>query len=364
MPYKRKDGAVWWVSFTDPSGKRIRRSTGTNNRKEAEALEAKWKLEAFRVKQWDAQPSRSFEELMVAYLKATRNEKRTRLKDRGRARNLRRFLKGRAMNELSPKDVRAYIALRKSEGKKNSTINRELSLLSAAINYANREWDWELPNPIQGRKLKEGEGRARWLTQQEADALIRAAGIESTARHLPDFIRLALHTGCRSGELLWLEWKRVDLSGGLFYLEGQHTKTGKRRSIPLNQNARRVLVNRARFRAEHCPTSPWVFCNKKGERIGLVRRSFMTACERAGIEDFRIHDLRHCCAAWLVSAGVPLTEVRDLLGHSTVRMTERYAHLAPENVRAAVARLDNMSRFGHGQQTDSKEGAAKSFVSN
>ena len=60
----------------------------------------------------------------------------------------------------------------------------------------------------------------------------------------------------------------------------------------------------------------------------------------AGIEDFRIHDLRHTCAAWLVSVGVPLTEVRDLLGHSTIQMTERYAHLAPENVRAAVALLE------------------------
>ena len=82
----------------------------------------------------------------------------------------------------------------------------------------------------------------------------------------------------------------------------------------------------------------------------------MTACRRAGIKDFRIHDLRHTCAAWLVSMGVPLTEVRDLLGHSTVKMTERYAHLAPENVRAAVEQLDGMrSRFGHGESAESKE---------
>ena len=75
-----------------------------------------------------------------------------------------------------------------------------------------------------------------------------------------------------------------------------------------------------------------------------------TACQRANIEDCRIHDLRHTCAAWLVSAGAPLPEVRDLLGHSTVKMTERYAHLAPENVRAAVAKLDSVgSRSGHGR---------------
>ncbi len=69
MPYKRKDSPIWWASFTDPSGQRIRRSTETTDRKEAEALEAKWKLEAFRVKHWEEEPTRTFEELAVRYLK-------------------------------------------------------------------------------------------------------------------------------------------------------------------------------------------------------------------------------------------------------------------------------------------------------
>ena len=109
-----------------------------------------------------------------------------------------------------------------------------------------------------------------------------------------------------------------------------------------NADARAALLTRARFRAQYCPASPWVFCQSDGARIGDVKRSFAKACERAGIEDFRIHDMRHPCAAWLVSAGVPLPEVRDLLGHSTIRITERYAHLAPENVRAAVALLEGV----------------------
>ena len=75
---------------------------------------------------------------------------------------------------------------------------------------------------------------------------------------------------------------------------------------------------------------------------------------RAEITDFHPHDLRHTCAAWLVTAGVPLPEVRDLLGHSTIQMTERYAHLAPENVRAAVNVLDDSaSRFGHVDKRES-----------
>ena len=151
-------------------------------------------------------------------------------------------------------------------------------------------------------------------------------------------------------EILGLEWSRVDLGTNLIFLEAVHTKTSKRRSVPLNQGARSVLLNRANFRAEHCPASPWVFAHKDGSRIKDVKRSFKTACDRAGIDDFRIHDLRHTCAAWLVSDNVPLTAVRDLLGHTTVKMTERYAHLAPENVRTAVGVLDRL-KLGHNQVT-------------
>jgi len=87
-----------------------------------------------------------------------------------------------------------------------------------------------------------------------------------------------------------------------------------------------------------------LFCDEKGNRIGDVKRSFASACRRAGIGDFRIHDLRHTCAVWLVSAGAPLPEVRDLLGNSTVKMTEKYAHLALDNVRTAGEVLEGESR--------------------
>jgi integrase len=234
-----------------------------------------------------------------------------------------------------------------------STINREVGLLSAAINYARKEWGWELQSPAQGRRLREPGGRLRWLTKAEAAALLRAAKSVPKAPHLADFITLALHTGCRRGELLNLEWRRVDLQRGLILLEGVHTKAGRRRYVPINDTARTALLSRARQRAKHCPSSPWVFATKAGKRIASVKHSFTSACKAVGIEDMRVHDLRHTCAAWLVSAGVPLPEVRDLLGHSTVMMTEKYAHLAPENIRAAVRRLDGSeavkSRSGHAE---------------
>lgn len=349
--YKRPDSPYWWASYTDTSGKRARRSTGTTDRKEAEAILAKWKLETFRGLNWQETPDRTFDEVLLTYMKTKAKAANSHARDKTSAKHLFPVFTGRSIRSIAPTDIRRYIAMRKTEGASASSINKEIGLLSAAIGYVNQELGWELPNPTKGCKQKEPEGRVRWISRAEAAALIRAAERDPRATHLPDFIILALHTGCRKQELLGLEWRRVDLQARLIFLESHHTKSRKRRSIPLNRMAREAIVNRMRFRVQHCPASPWVFCDKKGNRIQDVKRSFATACRRAGIEDFRIHDLRHTCAAWLVSAGVPIAEVRDLLGHTSIEMTERYAHLAPENIREAVARLETVtSRFGHVNQ--------------
>lgn len=287
---------------------------------------------------------------MVLYLKASARDKRPwgHRRDTDAIRHLRGYFSGRELRGIKAADVRGYVEHRRVALVCNTTINRELCVLSAAINYARREWEWEIPNAVSGRKLKEPEGRMRWITQAEAERLIHAAQLEPQAAHLPDFVCIALHTGMRKGELLGLEWRRVDLQAVLVHLEPGNTKTGKRRSVPLNKVAREAILNRMRFRAQHAPASPSVFAHRDGQRIQDVKKAFANACQRAGITDFRIHDLRHTCAAWLVSAGVSLAEVRDLLGHTTIKMTERYAHLAPENVRVAVSVLDgNVSRSGH-----------------
>lgn len=341
--YQRPDSKMYWASFVDGRGKRTRRSTGTADRKEAEALLAKWKLEAHQEKHWDAPPPVAFEEVMVAFLQATAAIKRSHRDDKLHTRQWQTSLAGRDLRTLTPLDIRAHVNRRIAEGVANATINRELSVLSAAINFYNKEQLETLPNPTRGRKLREPEARIRWIAYAEADRLLAAAGEASRAPHLADFIALALHTGCRSGELLGLEWARVDLQQRLIHLEGIHTKAGKRRSVPLNNEAYRALLSRANFRATHCPDTPWVFASATGQRLQSVKKSFATACHQVGIEDFRIHDLRHTCAAWLVSAGVALPEVRDLLGHSTITMTEKYAHLSPDNVRRAVAVLDRAS---------------------
>jgi integrase len=356
MPYRRKDSLVWWASYTNTSGKRIRQSTGTMDRKEAAALEAKWKLEAFQEQKWDKGPDRTFDELMLAYLDETQDVKRCPIRDKCSLKHLFPAFTGNLLSEIRPEDVRGYISKRRRSGAAASTINKEVGLLSSAINYARREWGWDVSNSASGCKQREPEGRVRWLQQSEAFSLITEAEKNSRAPHLANFIRLALNTGCRKGELLGLEWSRVDLKQNFLVFEAKHTKTEKRRSIPLNKDARQVIIDRARFRAEHCPDSPWVFSHKDGSQILDVKNSFSSACKSAGIDNFRIHDLRHTAAAWLVTSGVPLIEVRDILGHQTIQMTERYAHLAPENLRVALSSLEGMSRFGHvGDEKKMKE---------
>ena len=352
--YQRPDSPNWWYTYVNAGGARVRRSAGTTDRKEAEAILAAHKLDAHRARQWGERPQRGFEELMVAYLKAT-SRKRSAETDRYRVRALRRHLAGAVIQSLGVADVRRYIAARHAEGAADATVNRELSLLSTAINYANAEWDWGLPNPVKGRKLAEPEGRVRWLGHDEAAALVAAAQDAVRAPFLADLITVALHTGCRRGELLGLEWPRVDLRRNVLLLEAAHTKGKRRRTVPLNETARAALLRRARFRSEHCPATPWVFSFRDGRPGRDIRGAFSAACIAAGITDFTFHDLRHTCAAWLVTDGAPLAEIRDLLGHSTILMTERYAHLAPENLRATVSRLD-ASRSRHVGPGDSAAG--------
>ena len=254
-----------------------------------------------------------------------------------------RFFKGRTVCSLRRATVNRYITLRKTAGVSPATINRELDDMSAAINWYNFLHELNLPNALVGMALPVPEGRTRWITRAEAQRLISVAQAMAVRPHLPSFIQLALHTGCRRNELLRLRLQRVRTEEGLITLEREDTKTKKHRIIPLNAPALEALDTMAAWRAEHCPTSPWVFPSPRDHTkpLSTVQKGFRTVCTKANIEDFRIHDLRHTCASWLVMAGVPLLVVRDLLGHSSIEMTERYAHLAPNQVHDAMRRLED-----------------------
>ncbi len=342
--YRRKDSPYWWASWVDGSGNPARRSTGTTDKAEAKVIRAKWELEAHKERKQNRPRNETqaytFHGLMMAYMQSIGLEKRSVDRDRYSLKRLYPFFAGKHLSSLSAADIRSYVDRRRQQGVQPATINRELGLLSAALNWARDELEWDVPNPVRGRKPKSPAGRVRWITRSEAEALIRAAKAEPKCEHVADFIRLGLHTGMRKGEMLGPEWRRVDLREGLVYLEAHHQKNGQISGVPLNRDAREAILSRASFRAEHCPRSPWVFAHANGERIVNIKKGFAGACRRMGLEDFHPHDLRHTSAAWMVQDGVPIRTVAEYLRHADIRMTMRYAHLSPANVRAAAKVLE------------------------
>ena len=150
-----------------------------------------------------------------------------------------------------------------------------------------------------------------------------------------------LNTGMRSGEMLNLEWGRVDLQRCRVEFGALDQKSGRSGQVPLNREAREALLSRARFRATYCPDAPWVFCTKNGKRIVCVRKGFGECVRAAGLTDVHPHDLRRTCGSWLIQAGVGIERVSELLRHADVAITQRvYARLRPSDVADAVAVLD------------------------
>jgi integrase len=279
-----------------------------------------------------------FEDVVGIYL--SEKSHRSKQRDLYSLKRLQPYFGGRSLLELKRGDVRRYVTARLGDGVQESTVKRELKFLAAAINFVRIEHDhFELPNPVQSLGLDGGEARVRWISRDEASLLILAAGATATRPHLPNFVRLALSTGCRKNELLALDWRRVDFERACLRLEVEHTKNGKRRLVPLNSGAMSALRDQRDWVLRHCAASKWVFPSRTGTHVQTLQKGFYAACTRAGIDNFRIHDLRHTFASWLVMDGVSLYVVKDLLGHSSISVTERYAHLSPDQGRAAVQKL-------------------------
>lgn len=220
-----------------------------------------------------------------------------------------------------------------TKGNKPATVNRFLATISHMFTKA-VEWDMveeEILKRIRKVKmLPENNKRLRYLSKEECQALIN-----SCDPHLRPIVISALNTGCRKGEILSMEWeKHVDLRHGFITLD--KTKNSDRREVPINDTLRATLQSTTR-RLD----VPFVFFDPAtGSRYKDVKRSFQSALKKAGIKDFKFHDLRHTFASQLVMAGVDITTVKELLGHKDIKMTLRYAHLAPVHKVKAVDILD------------------------
>ncbi len=184
--------------------------------------------------------------------------------------------------------------------------------------------------------FKENNHRLRFLTDAEVEALLQACDdLKAHSPHLRPIVETALLTGMRRGEVLSLKWDQI--RNGFIYL--RETKANKARQIPINDRLAAVLKE---VRRKNQLKSEYVFCDSQGRRFYEVKRSFNSACRRAGLEDFRFHDLRHTFASRLVMKGASLKAVQELLGHADMKMTMRYAHLSQEHLRDSVNLLNDL----------------------
>ncbi|HLF95837.1 MAG TPA: site-specific integrase [Methylococcaceae bacterium] len=266
-------------------------------------------------------------------------------------------------------DINAWIAekwraTRLNGGASTATINRDLAALKACLSKA-VEWGFLGTHPLAGFKLSklDQHSTVRYLTDEEEAALRQALDARESrlreerqnanawrqrrrypllpdlsaaafADHLKPMVLISLNTGLRQGELFGLTWEAVNLERAHLTIHGHNAKSGRTRHIPLNAEALETLQRWRRQDAEGL-----VFASKGGKTFDNVRKAWVVVLKTAGIERFRWHDMRHHFASRLVMAGVDLNTVRELLGHSDITMTLRYAHLAPEHKAAAVAKL-------------------------
>ena len=270
--------------------------------------------------------------------------------------------------EITPFAVERWRSAYLKRKKTPATVNRVLTALKACLSKA-VEWRILDRHPLAGLKLASVDciGRLRFLTPDEETRLLGALQARDEKRraarehhnvwcrergldpwpqygvytdNLAPLVRLLLHTGLRFGEATALTWADVDLTKKLLAVRGETAKTNRTRYVPLNTTALNTLKT---WKPEKVAAGAYVFPGRKdGERLVDVKtawKELLKSVRDTPITGFRVHDLRHTFASKLVQAGVDLNTVRELLGHSDIKMTLRYAHLAPEHRAAAVAKL-------------------------
>ncbi len=243
----------------------------------------------------------------------------------------------RPLRRILPLDVQTWAAQRRAEVEP-ATVNRELSFLRRVFNVALAN-GWVDRNPVKGIKFfPEPSGRVRFLSEDEERRLR-----EQLAPSQWQIIEFAFNTGLRQSEQFRLRWEHVNLANHVLTIP--RSKHGGARHVPLNDTAMAIVRSLpSRFH------SPWVFPNAAGatplNATNFRQRVFNPAVRKAGMENFRWHDLRHTFASRLAMKGVDLNSIRELMGHKTLAMTLRYAHLSQSHLHQAVKQLDTGGSFG------------------
>ena len=322
-------GANWYVDFRF-KGQRVRESIGPS-RKDAEKIISKKKTEIIENRYLDIRKEPApvkFHAFAKDYLKwAKANKKRsTYYGDLIMLRHFDEDFKEKNIQDITLWDLEKWKVKRK-EKVQPATINRELSLMKSLFSRG-VEWGKIKESPAKKAKylkLKGDDKRVKFLMPDEVQSLI-----ENCSEKIKPVVIVALNTGLRRSELLNLTWERVDLGRGVLTL--LDTKNNDRRDVPINATVKNTLEAMEREKV-------YVF---DGINPHIIKYGFNEARKKINRPDIRFHDLRHCFASALVMEGTDLNTVRELLGHRDLKMTLRYAHLAPSHKTRAVGVLDKV----------------------
>jgi integrase len=275
-----------------------------------------------------------FAQQYLEYAKANKAQSTFR-RDQVSVDHLVQAFKGKYLFEIAPEIIEKYKVSR-LEKVEPAPINRELACLRHMYNKA-IEWGYVKINPVKGiKRLKEPPGRLRYLKPEEVKKLLDACH-----GHIRPIVVTALNTGMRKGELLNLKWADIDFENKKITVV--NSKNNESRVIPINQTLYDELLDLSKR-----SNGEYVFSERNGVPFRDIKKGFSAALKRAGIEDFRFHDLRHTFGSYLVMQGVDLRTVQQIMGHKDIKMTMRYSHLSPGHIQEAVKRLDALwTLFGH-----------------
>ena len=350
--YRR--GKTYWAR-AQRKGREYRRTLETKNRAIADRRFREW-LDELDAIAYGEKPRRTWEEAAEKFIREhlPTIKRSAALRYGVSLKHLDKHFGGKMLHQITSAEMSDFETIRRGQGVSTSTIRRDLACLSSLLTSA-LDWEWIETNLVPAflrrrakRGLKEGEPRTRYLTEQEERRLLNAA--TPAARWA---MTLAIDTGLRREELFGLTWAQVDLLRGLIDTT-RRTKSGRSRKVPVTTRAAQILA--------HVPRSldsPHVLVNADtGERYVQMNKGLKAAARRAGIQDLQWHDLRRTAGCrWLQRDGKIKDEVCELLGHSSVVVTEKsYAFLDGEAVAESLTGRTIPDTSDSGLQAVSKVG--------
>ncbi len=359
-------GNVWYASYSLPGGKRIKESLGTTEKLQAQELHDKRKSELWRVDKMGDAPDVTFDQACIRWLEE-KGDKKSIADDESRIGFWLPHFEGMRLRDIT--EARIYAAVSKMVNRRHeenwrlmaasmlrkgqeppkyapqlaatATKATHLAFIKSLLRAAEREWKWLEKAPI--IKVPQAKNkRIRWLEIDEANRLI-----SECPEPLKSVVKFALSTGLRRSNIVNLEWQQIDMQRRVAWINPEESKSGRAIGIALNDTACKVL--RDQIGRHH----KWVFvyteqCTKPdGTKSAAVRKmrydantAWRAALKRAGITDFRFHDLRHTWASWLVQSGVPISVLQEMGGWESIEMVRRYAHLAPNHLTEHARQID------------------------